>query len=253
MNNNSLEDLEARLAESVQQLNNLTSNLPNQEFFTNNFPKNRTASSSIFWLPFIIYTIFGGGLLVGGSILLSRQNKDSKGREILGQIESIEERIDKTKQSENQYVYLENKDIRMEFASSKIASDTISSYNLSGCRLESVYDSSNHLLLGRGQSYSFEFKLYGRPDIATLEVKHLSSASKGKAGITPVTLYINQNKVKRWRQLEAGYTTSKLSIEKYLCSGKNTVTFAYDPDEGTTYYWQKYVAIKSSNLCGKIQ
>lgn len=133
--------------------------------------------------------------------------------------------------------------VGLDYSGASITSSGVKSFNGGNTYLENRYDDSNHLYLFRGSSYSFDFDLSERPLRTVLRVRHLSSASHGQPGITPVTLYVNGETAAKWRQLAAGFEDTKYDISSHMKTGRNTIAFAYDDSEGTTGYWQKWVRV----------
>jgi len=132
--------------------------------------------------------------------------------------------------------------VSVNFSSGKVATDGVSNYS-NGGTIEDRYDDSHHLKLFRGQSFSFQFRVGHSVSRATLKLKHLSSASQGKAGQTPVSVYVNGSKVASWRSLSAGYQSDDVNISKYLRHGTNSVELRYSSGSGSTGYWLKYAQV----------
>ncbi len=231
MADNLLQVLEAQLVESAKRLEGLTRNLPPPVFPP--IPQPKKSGLGKILLP----------LVVGGGLLAALYFNAKDGQKSFDRRQEMRQEIERIEGGNTQNKEIES--LLLDFGESK-KSIEIDNLNYLGCILENKYDNSNHLRMGAGESYSFTLQfLFPPPSSTKLEVNHLSSSSQGKPGITPVTLYVNQNKVRKWKQLESGYTTSIIPIGSYLRPGKNTVSFKYDSEGGTTYYWQKYVRIKS--------
>jgi len=134
--------------------------------------------------------------------------------------------------------------VSIDFSSGRIASRNTLSYQRNGANLDNRYDDSYHLYYYRGASFSFQFALEGIVSSAQLKVKHLSSASEGSPGYTPVTLLVNGQPAASWNRLSAGYRVDSYEVGRYLSAGNNRIEFRYSPTGGTTGYWQKSIELE---------
>ena len=137
----------------------------------------------------------------------------------------------------------QRKYISINFSSGDISTSGVSDYSTNSCSIEDRYDDDYHLKLLRGSWFEFKFYISSNPSSAELQLKHLSSYAGNQAGITPISVFINDKKLISWNQLEPHYTTNKIKVGNYLKSGNNTIRIQYSSSGGTTGYWLKYIHV----------
>ncbi len=84
-----------------------------------------------------------------------------------------------------------------------------------------------------------KFQAPRKPNVAVLEIEHLSSGAQVKfGGTTRITIIINGHPlVKDWEVGSHGHATDRLHISKLLREGENTVQIRLV--SGRTTYWMK--------------
>jgi len=137
-----------------------------------------------------------------------------------------------------------SRDASIDFSSGSVDAQGIVDYSSSNCRLENRYDSRYHLYMFRGSSFSFNVNMPSDASSASLSIRHLTSASGDQSGYSPITLYINGNRVANWSSLNSSYQDDDFNIQSYVNAGNNRIKLEYSPDSGSTGYWIKSIRVR---------
>jgi hypothetical protein len=131
----------------------------------------------------------------------------------------------------------------VNFSSGKVITKGVEDYNSSSCTLEDRYDSSYHLKMFRGSSFSFSVQIPDDVSSASISLRHLTSLAAGEPGNAPITMYINNKKVTKWTTLDSSYQDDKIDVSNYLRAGSNTIELDYASNSGDSGYWLKYIQL----------
>lgn len=137
-----------------------------------------------------------------------------------------------------------SREASINFSSGSVNTRGIADYNSSNCSLENRYDSSYHLYMFRGAIFSFNVNMPSNASSASLSIRHLTSTSGDQSGYSPVTLYVNGNRVANWSSLSGSYQDDDFNIQRYINEGSNLVKLEYSSDSGSTGYWIKSIRVR---------